>query len=318
MNITDLELARLSELIVEDLTGELNAEEAAEYAELRARHPDFDVVDFERAAAALQLAAMSTTDPIPERLRITLAMDAADYFGPAPIAGATTLADVGAAPRRSLFERPPHAGWWAIAAGLALAVIVWFERPPRVTVADMPNSRPAVQTASPASAPLPVTAPFPSQEPLGNPVAQRALRQIALPGTDTLDPVAAREQLLAANPFLLHRSWRAGNDPAGQRVSGDVVWDPRTQRGFMRFVGLRPNNPNVEQYQLWIFDARRDERYPVDGGVFDVASDQGAVVIAIKAGLKVDLPLMFAVTIERPGGVVVSDRSRIAALANSG
>ena len=85
----------------------------------------------------------------------------------------------------------------------------------------------------------------------------------------------------------------------------------------MRFTGLRRNNPNVEQYQLWIFDARRDERYPVDGGVFDITHD-GAEVVAIKATLKVNVPLMFAITIERPGGVVVSDRSRIAALANSG
>lgn len=44
----------------------------------------------------------------------------------------------------------------------------------------------------------------------------------------------------------------------------------------------------------------------------------GAEVIAIKAKLKVDVPLMFAITIERPGGVVVLDRSRIAALANCG
>ena len=38
----------------------------------------------------------------------------------------------------------------------------------------------------------------------------------------------------------------------------------------MRFRGLAANNPTQIQYQLWMFDAERDERYPVDGGVFDV------------------------------------------------
>jgi hypothetical protein len=85
----------------------------------------------------------------------------------------------------------------------------------------------------------------------------------------------------------------------------------------MRFVGLRRNEPNAEQYQLWIFDATRDARYPVDGGVFDVTGMKDGDVIPIKAKLPIGVPLMFAVTIERRGGVVVSDRERIAAIANT-
>jgi anti-sigma-K factor RskA len=110
--------------------------------------------------------------------------------------------------------------------------------------------------------------------------------------------------------------WTPGNDAVGQRVSGDVVWDGDTQRGYMRFTNLPKNNRAIEQYQLWIFDASRDERYPVDGGVFDVSADaNGNVVVPIRARLQVRTPTMFAVTIERPGGVVVSDRSRIVAIA---
>jgi hypothetical protein len=131
------------------------------------------------------------------------------------------------------------------------------------------------------------------------------------------DPAAQRAALLASHAHLLRRAWRAGNDPAGLTVSGDIVWDPATQTGYMRFVGLRRNEPNAEQYQLWIFDARRDERYPIDGGVFNISGARGGDVIPIRAKLSVGVPLMFAVTIEHPGGVVVSDRTRIAALADT-
>ena len=82
MNITDLELARLAELAVEYLTDTLSADESSEYQQLRARHPDFDQTEVERAAAALQLAAMTPPDPLPERVRIQLATQAAGYFGP--------------------------------------------------------------------------------------------------------------------------------------------------------------------------------------------------------------------------------------------
>ncbi len=80
---------------------------------------------------------------------------------------------------------------------------------------------------------------------------------------------------------------------------------------------MRRNEPNAEQYQLWIFDARRDERYPIDGGVFNVTGASEGDVIPIKATLSVGVPLKFAVTIEKPGGVVVSDRARVAALADT-
>jgi anti-sigma-K factor RskA len=100
-------------------------------------------------------------------------------------------------------------------------------------------------------------------------------------------------------------------------MSGDVVWNPVTQQGFLRFVGLRPNDPQMHQYQLWIFDAARDQRYPVDGGVFDVPANQGEVVVPIRAALPVGSAKAFAVTIEKPGGVVVSGRQHIVALGQA-
>ena len=82
----------------------------------------------------------------------------------------------------------------------------------------------------------------------------------------------------------------------------------------MLFNGLPVNNPAEFQYQLWIFDRRQDERYPIDGGVFDVQAD-GSVVVPVAAKLRVNEPYLFAVTIEKPGGVVVSSRERLPLLA---
>ena len=48
-------------------------------------------------------------------------------------------------------------------------------------------------------------------------------------------------------------------------------------------------------------------RRPVDGGVFDIAAS-GEALIPIDAKLPVGAGTIFAVTKERPGGVVVSDR----------
>ena len=83
----------------------------------------------------------------------------------------------------------------------------------------------------------------------------------------------------------------------------------------MRFTGLAANDPDQLQYQLWIFDAGRDDRYPVDGGVFDVPVGADEVVVPIRASLPVGEVALFAVTVEKPGGVVVSSRERIAVLA---
>lgn len=120
---------------------------------------------------------------------------------------------------------------------------------------------------------------------------------------------ALRDSLLAA-PGVVRVDWGESADPAARGAVGDVVWDPATQRGVMRFVGLAPNDPRLAQYQLWIVDAERDARYPVDGGVFDVAGE-GEILIPIRARLPVSRPTLFAVTLEKPGGVVVSGRERL-------
>ena len=79
----------------------------------------------------------------------------------------------------------------------------------------------------------------------------------------------ARERLLAQGT-VLQREWKPTEDPAARGVTGDIVWDAKAQVGYMRFRGLPTNNPQEMQYQLWIFDATRGDKYPVDGGVFNI------------------------------------------------
>ena len=134
----------------------------------------------------------------------------------------------------------------------------------------------------------------------------------------TPDPVSQREQLLQQQGTL-KAAWSTG--PAGpQPVQGDVVFDPVTQRGFLRFRGLPANDPRREQYQLWIADTSRTYPEPVDGGVFDVATTapNGDVIIPFHAKLPVGSPAAFVVTAEKPGGVVVSRQEKVLALAKVG
>jgi hypothetical protein len=126
-----------------------------------------------------------------------------------------------------------------------------------------------------------------------------------------------REHLLQSADHHLGRwSWTHESGVAAE-VQGEVVWDGARQEGYLTLSGL-PANEHARQYQLWIFDAERDERYPVDGGVFDVPPGQPTLTVPIRPALRVHQPVAFAVTLEPAGGVVVSDRSHLMALARAG
>ena len=132
--------------------------------------------------------------------------------------------------------------------------------------------------------------------------------------TVATSPATERAALLASATDISKITWTITQDPTSRSATGDVVWSPSAQRGYMRFVGLTPNDPTQFQYQLWIFDKSRDQAFPVDGGVFDVTSN-GEVIVAINPKLHVNDLGMFAVTVEKPGGVVVSKRERIVVTA---
>jgi anti-sigma-K factor RskA len=89
-------------------------------------------------------------------------------------------------------------------------------------------------------------------------------------------------------------------------ATGTVRWDEAKQEGFVEVRGLTALDPTKNQYQLWIVTP--DQKQPVDGGVFDVKPD-GTAVIPVKAALRVKDAQAFAITKEKPGGVVVTDKT---------
>lgn len=131
---------------------------------------------------------------------------------------------------------------------------------------------------------------------------------------DVTSPGALRASLLAGDSTV-QLTWGSGGDSTARLAAGDIVWSDAAQAGVMRLTGLAPNERRQWQYQLWIFDRDRDQRYPVDGGTFDVPPGAGEVLVPVAARIPVGRAVMFAVTVERAGGVVVSTRERVALLA---
>lgn len=124
--------------------------------------------------------------------------------------------------------------------------------------------------------------------------------------------LAERRQQLLEVPDSIQIAWQPfdlPDAPAEQRqVRGDVVWSDELQQGYIRFVGLEPNDPNIEQYQVWVIDERGLEQ-KVSGGVFN-ASAEGEVIVPIEPGIDVGRVALFAVTVENPGGTWVPDLER--------
>lgn len=99
-------------------------------------------------------------------------------------------------------------------------------------------------------------------------------------------------------------------------MTGNVVWSDELQEGYMTLTNLPANDPASKQYQLWIVDPDRDEK-PVDGGVFDIPAHVTTAVIPIRNPLAVTDPKAFVITLEQPGGVVVSKQEIVVALAKT-
>jgi Anti-sigma-K factor rskA len=243
----------------------------------------------EHATAAITLAAATDREPLPAELARRLAGQANEHF--ASLGREGKVVDLGSARSAASSRESNHAanrggayGWLAAAACLVLAIFGWVRSP-------SPPPAPIAQEATPPAAIVP---------PIEKPVVA---------------PTATEERAaLLAKADTLKVALGATKDPAAAGVTGDVVWDPATQRGFLHFSGLAANDPAVHQYQIWIFDGARDKRFPVDGGVFDIPANTSDVVIPIRAALMVHKPAAFAVTVEKPGGVVVSGREHVVAL----
>lgn len=123
--------------------------------------------------------------------------------------------------------------------------------------------------------------------------------------------------LVDESPDLTRWDWAAWGGEAYAKVAGEVVWSEAAQEGYMVLEGMPTNDPSAVQYQLWVVESSRGTPLqvpPVDGGVFDVRAD-GRVIIPIRCTLPATDVVAFAITIEEPGGVVVSDQSRKTVIA---
>ena len=135
--------------------------------------------------------------------------------------------------------------------------------------------------------------------------------------TETKDPtpgpsLAESREILLNQGSTLQLEF-SGTDEFAD-LSGNVIWGDAQQEGYMSLSGLPANDPAVSQYQLWIVDPERDS-VPVDGGVFDIPSADGSTIIPIAATLAVKNPAAFVITVEKPGGVMVSKQEKVAAIA---
>ncbi len=215
----------------------------------------------------------------------------------------------------------------AAAAAIAMLDIHEIEQPPAHLLEKLEADAQAQFDlgsghGSDSSEPTPSSPPDNASHPgwLGWAVAAAAILASVWLGWDRLRPATSnkelRTQLLATHGATVEQlEWNAGPSDRRGDPRGDVVWDDVAQEGYMTFRGLPKNDPEKFQYQLWIFDGKRDLKKPVDGGVFDIAASGRETIVRIDPKIRVHDGVAFAVTIEAPGGVVVSDRDHIVVTA---
>lgn len=276
---------KLRDLLCDQAIFGLTEDDAKQLAELSdSANSSVDAHTLELAAASILLAETSLDEPMPAHLEARILEKAKEHFSLK--AEASVHESIHDQPTRSFqwVEPKPRSlfvNWfgWAVAAAacVALAVNVYFTRG---TATDIGGVRPT---------PTPVV-----EEKLG--------------------PAQQRERLLASATDITRAEWGPGNVKEIAAVAGDVVWSDAKQAGFLTIKGVPVNDANKEAYQLWIFDETQSDKTPIDGGVFNVTAE-GEIIIPIDAKLRARNPKAFAVTIEQPGGVVVSERKKVVALA---
>jgi len=274
--MTENEREMMLDLLCDKFVYGLSEEEAKKLEELG--YDPKEAGSIEMTVAALSMADLETEE-MPAGVQSKLQAAASDF------AGGTRAADAegGPVPKREIVRSNGGSGSWfgwlgwaaAAAASIALAVTLF--------VPGGPENRAGIATPTPT------------------PIRE-----------ERLDPAQQRQQLMEASGEVVMAEWGKGNMP-NMQVTGDVVWSDEKQAGYMRFRGLPKNDPNRETYQLWIFDETQSEKTPIDGGTFDVNAE-GEVIVPIDPKLKARNPKAFAITVEKPGGVVVSDRKRIVVL----
>lgn len=289
--MNDLQKERLLELLADQTIFGLSAEELVELKELKEKFPDWEKeISLELTAAAIGLSALDVSDELPANLREKIFADADEFFGKteesrevvnfAPQAVEPINSPATASVREVVEAAPERPFWqwlgWAVAAAacVALVINVWSTRSPQPEVVQNP---PVIQSPTPQ-----------------------------------LSAAQERAQLLAAASDKVEIP--LANPKNEKEILGEMVWSNKLQKGYVHFAKLPPNDIAKETYQLWIVDATRDQKTPVNGGVFDV-STTGDVIIPVDPELTIRKPAAIAVTKEKPGGVVVSAQENVVALA---
>lgn len=257
----------------------LNEAQEIEFAQLSKEFPELaEDNSFEKAAAAFTVLNLKADESLPSHLNAKILASSEKFLAQKQTENEPEeyQKTFMIEPRRSVWN---PLGWLVAAlACLALLANIWMTRvaPPK----DVGGLTPT-PTASPKTEPS---------------LAEQ------------------RENLMRAGAEMVKADWAEANPKKPMGISGDIVWSSREQKGFIRLRNFPVNDKTKQTYQLWIFDANRDEKTPVDGGVFDV-NENGEVIIPIEAKLKIENPKMFAITGEKPGGVVVSKRENLMTIA---
>jgi len=320
------------DLLAARSTEGLSSADETRLAELLPSEPDLNEDYFELAASAAALAVDAAMEPIPSDLRLQLIDSAVRFYS-----GNEAEAE----------EAPSHPF-----ASPSFADSAPIEIPPVEVAVAEPEHRlesPSPKLAQPANPTSRVVsfrrdAPETTSSPAvsagfdwtrwGGWIVAAAIAGFTI-GLKFLTPEAGTSELvvaelpapvvqtsqekkaaLVATAVDLRRvSWSATDHPLGNGVEGEVVWSDAAQEGYMTFRGLAWNDAQQRQYQLWVFDAKRSDERPVDGGVFDIPASSDEVIVPINAKIQVDEATLFAITLERPGGVVVSSREDLLLVA---
>ncbi len=281
--MNEQEKEKMRELLSDKAVFGLTDAEIAELAELEENFPEFADDSLELTAAAIGMMNLDTSEPMPAHLQAKVAADAEQYF-----AARKAEASVSEPPKETAEEfqktftfEPKSSIWqwlgWAVGALACVALAI-----------NIYTTQQKLKELEAKTVPTPTATPV------------------------KLTPAQEREQLLASAKDIVETNWGDFDKAKPKNVQGDVVWSNAAQKGFVRFRGLPVNDQSKETYQLWIFD--ENQKQPIDGGVFD-ASEAGEIIVPINAKLKVQKPIMFGVTAEKPGGVPVSDLKNVMAVA---
>jgi anti-sigma-K factor RskA len=184
--------------------------------------------------------------------------------------------------------------------------------PESVKTPETAQTPESVETPESVKSPATVKTPESARTPeiVKTPEVARTPETVKTPAPE-LTAAQKREQLIASAPDVIQTNWTSAKDD--KRVLGDVVWSTERQKGYVRLRGMPVLDASKETYQLWIID-EKNEKAPVSGGIFNV-SRTGEIIVPINAQLRINKPKQFAVSKEKPGGVVVTEPDRIVAVA---